>query len=159
MPVSNGVFTVLLGGPPMKPLTAAALSGASSPVIRVWASVGGAFEQLTPDQPISSVPFALQSESAASGGWTETGGNVYRLDGNVGIGTASPVAQVELAGGSGNQMHIKMTTMNDEPELRFSRWHGPSSGESFSNARMGVSLHPTGGGIRPCFLDGHWGSR
>lgn len=90
--VSNGLFTVQLGASPMKPLTASALGPVTNAVLRVWVSTGGAFEQLS-DQPLSSAAFALRSESAASGGgWTESGGNVYRLTGNVGIGTAAPLA-------------------------------------------------------------------
>lgn len=94
--VSGGLFTVQLGALPMKALTAAVFSAAQTPVLRVWASTGGPFEQLTPDQPVSSVPFALQNQSGGS--WAENGGNVYRLNGNVGIGTASPGARLDVAG-------------------------------------------------------------
>ncbi len=65
VPVDAGVFTVRLGVPPMIPLTPAVFEGSSNPVLRVWASDGGVFEQLSPDQPLSSVPFAFQSTSGA----------------------------------------------------------------------------------------------
>jgi microcystin-dependent protein len=57
--VDGGVFSVRLGAPPMNPLSAAAFNGQVNPVLRVWASTGGSFEQLSPDQPLTSVPFAF----------------------------------------------------------------------------------------------------
>jgi microcystin-dependent protein len=49
----------------MYPLSAAAFSGLTNPVLRVWASTGGPFEQLSPDQPLTSVPFAFLGVDAA----------------------------------------------------------------------------------------------
>jgi hypothetical protein len=92
VPVAVGVFTVQLGAPPMKPISAGVFAQGAA-VLRVWASTGGAYEQLTPDQPITSVPFALQSE-----GWIASAGNVYRVGGNVGIGTSTPQHALDIAG-------------------------------------------------------------
>jgi hypothetical protein len=96
--VSNGVFTVHLGSAPMKPLTTSALAGVSSGLLRVWASTGGPFEQLAPDQALSSAPFALQAGAAATGNgpWNESAGNVFRETGNVGIGTNDPDARIDV---------------------------------------------------------------
>ncbi|MCK6559668.1 hypothetical protein L6R21_10770 [bacterium] len=41
-------------------------------------------------------------------------------------------------------MHAIMTSNNDLPELRLSRWHGANN--VFSNARIGFGEHPGGGG-------------
>ena len=151
VPVSNGLFTAMLGATPMKPLGSGVFATASSPVLRVWVSTGGAYEQLS-DQALGSVPFALQG-GAVAGVWSTNGSDVYRTTGNVGIGTANPQAQLHLAGGSGNQMHAKLTTMNDLPEFRLSRWHGPPN-EVFSNARVGVDATPGGGGYDLTFSTG-----
>ena len=100
VPVSGGVFTVQLGAPPMKPLTASVFAAASSPVLRVWASTGGPFEQLAPDQSVTSAPFALHSPDT----WSQSVGNVYRSTGNVGIGTSSPTSPLHVSGLQGQTL-------------------------------------------------------
>lgn len=66
LPVANGLFNVRLGdaGLTMPPLTPAVFS---NPVrlLRVWFSSNNTtFTQLTPDSPITSVPYALQAQQA-----------------------------------------------------------------------------------------------
>jgi len=83
----------------MKIISQAVFGAASSAALRVWASTGGAFEQLAPDQQLSSVPFALQADGTLTGGgWTVSGGDVYRSTGNVGIGTTSPARPLDVNG-------------------------------------------------------------
>ena len=95
--VSNGLFTVQLGAPPMKPIGAQTVAGATNPVLRVWVSTGGgALDQLT-DQPFTSVPYSLQGGGTDTL-WIASAGNVYRVNGRVGIGTASPGAPLDVKG-------------------------------------------------------------
>lgn len=61
--VDQGIFSVLLGGTGMVPLTANAIAGLSSASLRVWVNTGAGFE-LLPDQALASAAFALHSESA-----------------------------------------------------------------------------------------------
>ena len=67
LPVSQGVFSVLLGDTSlgMIPLSGALLYRCSSPELRVWVDTGTGFEQLS-DQRLASSPFALQSTYAAN---------------------------------------------------------------------------------------------
>ncbi len=73
LPVSNGLFTVLLGdtslGGMTQQLTAAVFSGYDR-YLRVWfrAGASGSFTQLTPDTRIAAVPYALQAQHAAPPG-------------------------------------------------------------------------------------------
>jgi len=62
---TEGVFSVRLGdtGAGQVALGAPALSASGDAVLRVWVDTGSGFEQLT-DQPLSSAPFALQSDAA-----------------------------------------------------------------------------------------------
>ena len=71
--VTNGLFNVLLGDTSVagmsQPLTEAAFAE-SNTYLRVWFSqnAGGPFEQLSPDQPIASVPYALRAKTADNPG-------------------------------------------------------------------------------------------
>lgn len=73
LPVSNGLFTVLLGDTSLEgmtqQLTASVFSGYDR-YLRVWFRAGGsgAFTRLTPDTPIAAVPYALQAQHAAPPG-------------------------------------------------------------------------------------------
>jgi len=73
LPVSNGLFTVLLGDTSLdgmtQQLTASVFSGYDR-YLRVWFRAGesGAFTRLTPDTPIAAVPYALQAQHAAPPG-------------------------------------------------------------------------------------------
>jgi len=73
LPVSNGLFTVLLGDTSLdgmtQQLSATVFSGYDR-YLRVWFRSGGsgAFTRLTPDTPIAAVPYALQAQHAAPPG-------------------------------------------------------------------------------------------
>ena len=73
LPVSNGLFTVLLGDTSLdgmtQQLTASVFSGYDR-YLRVWFRAGssGAFTRLTPDTRIAAVPYALQAQHAAPPG-------------------------------------------------------------------------------------------
>jgi hypothetical protein len=73
LPVSNGLFTVLLGDTSLdgmtQQLSATVFSGYDR-YLRIWFRAGGsgAFTRLTPDTPIAAVPYALQAQHAAPPG-------------------------------------------------------------------------------------------
>ena len=108
LPVTNGVFSVMLGSNGMDPITADALE-TSARFLRVWFDGGDGLQQLTPDQPLASVPYALRAKTVADGAITasqidptiglwESGSSEVFTTQNVGIGTTSPNAPLQVAG-------------------------------------------------------------
>jgi hypothetical protein len=67
VPVTQGVFGVRLGAPPMVPLTSELLNAFditfNTLFLKAWVNTGSSFEEL-PGQPLSSSAFALHSETA-----------------------------------------------------------------------------------------------
>jgi hypothetical protein len=81
----NGLFTVLLGS--VTPVPAAVFDNPDR-----WLGIQvGADPEMTPRQRLSSVGYSHNSSE-----WTSAGQNLFRLSGNVGIGTASPQAPLEI---------------------------------------------------------------
>ncbi|MCH8147114.1 MAG: hypothetical protein IH987_03860, partial [Planctomycetes bacterium] len=99
--VVDGIFSLPLGGPPMDPLEAGLVNQSGQPALRVWVNTGGGFEQLAPDQKISSSIFSLASESAngAPGLFHALGplksGNSVTIDGTA----EPPLANTVTVGG------------------------------------------------------------
>ncbi len=62
--------------------------------------------EMTPRNPLTTTPYAFRAAVAESldgvippdTDWVESGGNVYRLTGNVGIGTSDPSKQLDVVG-------------------------------------------------------------
>src|SRR6266516_7863580 len=100
VPVLNGLFTVYLGAPPMKPLSADVFSEVAGDSLRVWVKSTRAFEQLS-DQRIASVPFALRCEAPIAGDttWRTSAADIFRPSGRVGIGKNTPTATLDVLGG------------------------------------------------------------
>ena len=91
--VTNGLFNVLLGS----------ISSLSSSVfedsVRYLGIKVGTDPELTPRTRLTSVPFAHRAgTSETDGDWTISGSNVYRTDGNVGIGTITPQEKLDVFG-------------------------------------------------------------
>ncbi|MBU1878895.1 MAG: hypothetical protein KJ734_08090, partial [Chloroflexi bacterium] len=84
LPVSNGLFNVLLGDTAlMDELPATAFDGTDR-TLRVWFSTTGAvgsFTLLSPDRRIAAVPYALQAEEAKN---AAAAGDADTLDGQHG---------------------------------------------------------------------------
>ena len=64
----------------------------------------GATPELTPRVRLAAAPYALRAavaDSVPGGGgdtdWVESGGNVYRLTGNVGVGTSTPLRKLHVS--------------------------------------------------------------
>lgn len=66
------------------------------------ASVGGAYDPLTPRQKVAAAPFALFAASTSVVGgetfWEANAAGIHYLDGNVGIGTMTPASPLDVAG-------------------------------------------------------------
>ena len=91
--VSDGLFHVLLGSETAFP---ADLFDESNRWIGINVAGDG---EMTPRCRIASVPFALQTGSAApDNDWTISGDDIYKESGNVGIGTTSPDYPLDVVG-------------------------------------------------------------
>jgi len=91
--VSNGFFTVDLGE-----ITALDLDFNQ----QYWLGVKiGANPEMTPRIKLTASPYSFYSADAnvISGYWTQSGNDINYNDGNVGIGTASPNAKLDVNGG------------------------------------------------------------
>jgi hypothetical protein len=90
--VVNGIYSVRLGDTALPNMTAiprAVFNEHENVVLRIWFddAVNG-IHQLTPDQPLTSVPYAQRLPNVV----------VDELTGNVGIGTTSPSAALDVNG-------------------------------------------------------------
>ena len=82
--VKSGLFTVLLGS--TNSIPDSAFYSANR-----WLGIKiGTNPEITPRQRLASVGYAFQS-----GQWNTSGQDLFRLNGNVGIGTSSPSAKLE----------------------------------------------------------------
>lgn len=92
VPVSNGLFNVILGS----------INAINLPFDEdYWLEIEvGASDTLSPRFRFTSVPYAYRAESAEpDGDWTISGDDIYStVSGNVGIGAASPSQKLDVAG-------------------------------------------------------------
>lgn len=96
VPVAAGLFHVALGS--TSPFDASLFTSDSR-----WLETRVEGTPLTPRRPMLSAPFALRAavaDVALSGGsgddWENTGADVYRPSGNVGIGTSAPTEPIHV---------------------------------------------------------------
>ena len=94
--LENGVFSIVLGQ--TSPLTETLFNGNAR-----WLETSVDGTALTPRRPFTSVPYAMYSnvaEIALNGApdddWVIDGDNIYRIDGNVGVGTPDPWTKLHL---------------------------------------------------------------
>lgn len=108
---SNGIFSVILGGPGTTMIVGPAAADLGGAVIRVQASTdNGATYDFLPDQTLASAPTAMgvsQVDPAATNflaRWDGTklayGGVFSDPNGNVGIGTSLPADKLHVNGGA-----------------------------------------------------------
>jgi hypothetical protein len=85
--VEKGIFNVLLGS--VNPIPDSVFDGTT----RYLGVKIGADPEISPRKPMVSVPYAY-----TDGDWTKDANYIYRLQGNIGIGTSSPGAKLEVRG-------------------------------------------------------------
>jgi len=85
---NSGLFSVLLGA-----LTPVPDTAFNNPNRWLGIKVGGDAE-MVPRQKLTSVGYTFRTEQ-----WTSAGQDLFRQNGNVGIGTATPGAKLEILGG------------------------------------------------------------
>jgi hypothetical protein len=97
VPLQDGVFHVILGA--VTPLPQALFTGA---ILWLETSVNGS--PVLPRRKLVSVPYSLRAAVADSIAptsgqiWSVNGDNIYRLQGNVGIGTSTPDQKLTVNG-------------------------------------------------------------
>lgn len=116
---------------------------------------GGANYTITGATELLSVPYALYALSTppVSGSkWTESGANIYRLDGNVGIGTSSPSFKLDVLHGGSTGIRAKSTAgystidvdaFNGDAAIRFAnngtiKWFLNTPSNNFTIGEYGV---------------------
>jgi hypothetical protein len=94
--VEDGVFSVLLGS--ITPLTSAVLDGSDR-----WLETSVDGSPISPRRKFAATPYAMRAavaETVINGGedddWVIDGANVYRVGGNVGIGTSTPTQELHV---------------------------------------------------------------
>lgn len=105
-PVEDGLFQVELD-------FGAGSFGADPRWLQI--TVGGSI--LTPRQRVSAAPVALYSLDSGGGGtvWQVSGSSVFYADGNVGIGTSTPGALVDVRGNSSIATpHVQIVATEDD---------------------------------------------
>jgi|GEM_PF-593371 len=152
--VSNGQFQVLLGS--VTPFSAGLFAGPT-----LWLQTEVASEVLSPRKAIVSVAYSQMADEAdhaatadyateaghasradtaayspGTNPWSVSGDDVYRLTGNVGIGTASPTAELEVIG----TVDADGLTINGTPvgTSTDSYWNLNQSDIAFPSGNVGV---------------------
>lgn len=101
--VEDGIFSVILGDPPMIEIPPDGLATNGRAVLRIWVRTGSSFEQL-PDQQLASSAYALYSENAdGSVGPFTADGVVWSVSGGFKFpdGTLQTTAATGGGGGGG----------------------------------------------------------
>jgi hypothetical protein len=116
--VKNGLFNVLLGS-----VTPIPDSVFYEPETWLQVQVGGSV--LSPRRRIASVGYAF-----TDGDWAIDGDNIYRQQGNVGIGTDMPTARLDVLGNGGTSLNIKdsggnsLLSIQESGSVNFNITHG-----------------------------------
>ena len=129
--VENGIFSVYMGSVNPIPFD---IWGSGPRYLGVTV---GTSPEMTPRKPMVSVPYAQHS-----GDWFSEGGNIYRLTGRVGIGTANPLGPLQVGGGTfivtdDNWVGIGTTTPQSELDV-----HGTIRAEHYLCSNGGDLIYP-----------------
>ena len=121
LPVTNGLFSVLLGdtslGGMTQPLAASVFSGQGR-YLRVWFSTAaaGPFQRLAPDARIAAVPYALQADQAIYALQAQQAADADALDGHDGAYLQKRVANPCPAGSSIRAIEADGTVVCEEDD-------------------------------------------
>jgi hypothetical protein len=140
VPVTNGLFVVQLNDANQFGVTP---FNGDARWLQVEVCTDGTCSTVTtlsPRQPVLATPYALMAKP-----WQLLGGNVYFMNGNVGIGTSAPTAQLSLGSNNANS---KLLLWDD----------GSSSGLGFGVGPNQFRFHLGLPANRFSFLDGPAGN-
>jgi len=93
VPAKYGIFSVLLGS--VNPIHNTVFNGE----VRYLGVTVGSDDEMSPRRPIVSVGYAFRS--GTDGDWDFSGDDIYRVTGNVGIGTTAPDARLDVMDSTG----------------------------------------------------------
>lgn len=156
----NGLFSTMLGK--IIPLPDSVFLSAN----RFLGIQIGSHPEMPHRFPISSAAYSFHSLTTDSGGpvadsdWTISGENIYRLNGNVGIGTDNPGDKLDVAGTAkfryvatvvDNSVFAPQLTLNNH--LSGGRQYSVSSGEISSRPGDFVIVDETAGGLPRMSID------
>jgi len=102
---NNGLFSVLLGA-----LTPVPDTAFNNPDRWLGIKVGGDAE-MTPRQKLTSVGYTFRTEQ-----WTSAAQDLFRLNGNVGIGTASPSTKLQITDNFFANIRLNITGATNNPD-------------------------------------------
>jgi hypothetical protein len=127
--VVDGLFELLLGR--LQPIDTVCFDGHIR-WLETW--VNGA--PLVPRKPIVSLPYAFSDAH-----WIVTGQDLYRIEGNIGIGTATPAAKLDVSGnvrvGSLSTSGLSVTTNPGEGRVLTSDAVGNASWQAAPGTSLG----------------------
>lgn len=106
----------------------------------------GSYSTLSPRQPLTASPFALYALNSPGGGggmWTSSGADIFNMNaGNVGIGTADPLAKLHVAGSTFADGDVHAVNANNPQSSIFLGWATDLNGDDM--ARIRVAGNPPG---------------
>jgi hypothetical protein len=124
---------------------------------------GGA--ELTPRVALTAAPYAFRTRYG-DGDWEFSGSNIYRMTGNVGVGTSTPSARIEVATGANRAMELtssgtasNMTLYAENPSGSVGCFYamGTAGYPTTPTAVCGMSGVGGNGGFFSCFGDSDYG--
>ena len=137
LPVSDGILNAVLGS--VNPLDVAF-------DVPYWLDITVDGVHLEPRVELTSAPYALRAAVADSltgsatfsdGDWEISGPDVYRLTGEVGIGTSSPAGRLDIRqDGTGYALYIKHDSATADRTVNIERTTVPESGRDLLQMRV-----------------------
>lgn len=113
VPVTNGVFNIALGS--VVPLEVPDFTGAP-----IYLGIAINSQPELPRTRLLASPFAMRAaeadhaataDAAADGIWSLNGSDAFRTTGNVGIGTSTPSAKLDIVGAAASGLSLKADTL------------------------------------------------